>query len=76
MFSAASSAGFEFFGMWLRMWSFMRFPIRLLIAPRALCSAACHIGTDKLASRSDHRASHRSWAGDGLTGGYRFLSRV
>jgi hypothetical protein len=35
MSSAASSADFEFFGVWLRMWSSMSSPIRLLMAPQA-----------------------------------------
>src|ERR1700719_3141081 len=34
MSSAASSADFEFFGMWWRIWSSMSSAIRLLIAPR------------------------------------------
>src|ERR1700730_13101494 len=35
MSSAASSADFEFLGIWLMMWSSISSPIRLLIAPRA-----------------------------------------
>src|ERR1700724_3422449 len=35
MSSAASSADFEFLGIWLMMWSSMSSPIKLLIAPRA-----------------------------------------
>src|SRR6202011_1172532 len=35
MSSAASSADFEFLGIWLMMWSSMSSPIRLLMAPRA-----------------------------------------